>query len=296
MLNDWDNIRFFLAVAETGSLSAAAKQVGSTQPTVGRHISILEERTGLRLFDRGREGLRLTRQGLALLDTARKMKDAAEAFSLQGDALDETASGTIRISSNAQLGQFLFHHLRDLKDHLPSIQIELVTSQLDPNLSRREADINLRFCLPDAGNLIARKMGAMDFAVYATAAFVDRHPEALDERRFSLPHWVVFDEKNQLETGNSWLTKKLSATPHYRTDTVQNQRTAILSGAGMGVMPAFSAIADPRLVEVGKIDNGLRSTIHMIIHQDLRHTPLVKASSNALVRIFNQFGKDLLVP
>lgn len=293
MAYNWDHIRYFLAVAETGTLSSAARKLGSTQPTVGRHISQLEDAMGLRLFDRMPDGFRLTDAGADLLSVARKMSEAASEFSLKQAGLTEL-NGCLRLSSNHQCAPFLTQILPELLSDFPKVRFELLASQRDANLSQREADLLIRFCIPEFGDLIARKLAVMEFAIYAHTDFAARHPDCLGDNRYSMSEWVHFDDEHITETGEKWLAQKLRSNAVLRVSDLSLLQSSLRNGLGMGLLPCYMGDRDPALVRVSETIPEARSTLHLLVHRDLRKVPLIRKSMDALVNLFQHHETILL--
>lgn len=173
---DWNHARAFLVTAEEGSLSAAARALGQTQPTLGRQVAALEEELGVLLFDRVGRGLRLTDSGRTLLTHLRGMGDAAAKVSLGAAAMASSAEGHVTITA----GDFIAVHtlppiLSRLHRAAPGITIEIVVSNAVQNLRLREADIAIRHVRPDDPQLFARKVGEEMARCYATRDYLDRH-------------------------------------------------------------------------------------------------------------------------
>jgi DNA-binding transcriptional LysR family regulator len=141
---NWDDLRIFLAVAREGNLSAAARSLRVTQPTVGRRLRALEQRLAARLFDRLSEGFVPTVAGAELLPLAEEMERSAEALERRQASLADTVSGTVRISVMEAMARFLAEFMLDLRGRLPEIEIELAFTHLGANLSKREADLLIR--------------------------------------------------------------------------------------------------------------------------------------------------------
>ncbi len=162
---DWNLIKTFLAVAETGTLLAAAEALRLSQPTVGRHIDELEAATGLTLFIRGRRGMALTEAGLSLLDDARSMAKEADHFLLRASGRASEASGPVRITASDIVANYLLPPiLVALKDAEPGIDIELAPSNAVANLLARDADIAIRMTRPIQNDLIAVKLNDLPWA------------------------------------------------------------------------------------------------------------------------------------
>ncbi len=172
---DWTLVRSFLATAETGSLSAAARQLGLTQPTLGRHIQELEQILGLTLFVRSQKGLVLTEAGEDLIDTARSMRESADAFLLVATGRGETVSGTVRVTASEMVATHVLPEvlLGIRRDH-PEIQFEIEASNLVGNLTRRDADIAIRMVRPTQPDLVARRVNAYAIGLFGATAYVER--------------------------------------------------------------------------------------------------------------------------
>ena len=173
----WDHIRTFHAVAQHGSLLAASRHLGLTQPTVGRHIDLLEGQLGFALFARGREGMRLTEKGADLVATASEMLGTATAFERVASGLEERVEGTIRISANEILGALILPGIIAgfIVDH-PMIEIEIDVSNDVTNLLQRDADIAVRMFRPTQNDLVARKVREVPLGLFAHESYLRRHP------------------------------------------------------------------------------------------------------------------------
>ncbi len=181
---DWNLIKTFLAVAETGTLIAAAERLRLSQPTVGRHIDELEAATGLTLFMRGRRGMALTEAGLSLLDDARGMAKEADHFLLRASGRANEVSGPVRITASDIVANYLLPPiLVALKDAEPGIDIELVPSNAVANLLARDADIAIRMTRPMQNDLIAVKVNDFAMGTYAHERYLAKAgvPEAVDD-------------------------------------------------------------------------------------------------------------------
>lgn len=179
---DWNQVRAFLATAEEGSLSAAARALGQTQPTLSRQISALEEALGVTLFERGRRATRLTETGSDLLEHVRVMGDAAQHISLLASGQSERISGRVSITATNVM---LTHHLADTIAHIraiaPEVQLDLIASDSVLDLTKREADIAIRHARPTQEALVARLIREFKAFIYTSPAYVERHgiPETI---------------------------------------------------------------------------------------------------------------------
>jgi DNA-binding transcriptional LysR family regulator len=181
---DWNDYRFFLAVAETGRLSAAARRLKVSQPTVGRRLAELEGRLGARLFDRLPDGFRLTLAGERILDLARRMAEDARAIEHRVAGEDEQLHGSVLLATPEGLGTYwLAPRLEWLRSRHPRIDLELVVGTGALDLLRREADVALRIGPPGADDVVGRRLGCIRCGRFAAQGYLERHgaPERLED-------------------------------------------------------------------------------------------------------------------
>ncbi len=172
---DWNRAKAFLVTAEEGSLSAAARALGLTQPTLGRQVSALEEELGVVLFQRVGRGLTLTPSGLELLDHVRAMGDAASAVSLTSFGQSYSIEGTISIAASETYAAVLLPPIiAKLRKLEPRIDIEIVVSNAPSDLRRREADIAIRNFRPTEPDLVAKKIKDVPARLYAAPSYLEK--------------------------------------------------------------------------------------------------------------------------
>jgi len=192
---DWSLVRAFLAVARLGSLSAAARELGLSQPTLSREIQALETATGLNLFRRTTQGLALTEQGQGLLEAATEMHEAADRFQRQAAGLSTTLEGDVRISANEIIGTYLLPPaITAFRADHPGVHVDIVISNRASSLSKREADIALRMFRPTQPDLVARRLPDLELGFYAHRDYISRHGSPQDFDSF-LQHTIIgYDE------------------------------------------------------------------------------------------------------
>ena len=155
---DWNLIKSFVTVAETGSLSAAARKLSASQPTLGRHIGELEQALGVTLFRRGRSGYALTEAGGTLFERGKAVSEQASAFSLLALGSVEAIEGTVRIAASEVVAAYVLPEMMArLGIEEPGIEVEIVASNRVENLLRRDADIAIRMVKPAQNELMARR-------------------------------------------------------------------------------------------------------------------------------------------
>ena len=183
-LIDWNQLRAFLAAAEAGSLSAAARQLGLSQPTLSRQVAAIESRLGVTLFERVGKTMQLTVAGLDLLEHARAMGAAADALSLAASGQAQAVEGVVTVSASDVVAACLLPPMvRQLRHSAPGIALELVPSNAFSDLLRREADIAIRHAKPEQPELIARFIRQARAHFYASHAWVQAngHPRSAQD-------------------------------------------------------------------------------------------------------------------
>jgi DNA-binding transcriptional LysR family regulator len=278
----WDLYRSFLGVMTHGSLSAAARALGLTQPTIGRHVEALEDALGGPLFTRSPGGLKPTDMALALRPHAESMASAAEALirTASGDA--DRVAGVIRLTASEIMGaEVLPPILTDFHELYPEVVIEMVLSNRQEDLLRRDSDIAVRMVRPTQDALLARRIGAVDLGLFAHRRYVERHgvPDMLTDP----DHFAVgFDRDASVARAvalNLPLDRDFFA---YRSDSDLAQLAALRAGFGIGGCMFGIARRDPNLVQVLP---GLGFALEMwvVMHEDLKASRRMKLMFDHLV-------------
>ena len=191
---DWNQARAFLATAEEGSLSAAARALGLTQPTLGRQVASLEDQLGVTLFERVGRSLSLTQSGLELLDHVRTMGDAASRISLAASGQSQRIEGHVCITATDAVSVYLLPDaLKRLRDAAPGIEVEVVASNEVQDLRRREADIAIRHGRPQHPDLIAKLVRETSLRLYASSEYLDRYGRPASAGELSEAAFIGFD-------------------------------------------------------------------------------------------------------
>lgn len=173
---DWNQLKAFLETAETGSLSAAARKLGLTQPTLSRQVAAIEQRLGVTLFERAGKRMVLTATGLDLLEHVRKMGSAADALGLAATGRSQNVEGVVSVSASDMVAAHLLPRLvRRVRQEVPGIAIEVIATNAISDLQRREADIAIRHVNPDRPDLIARLIRQASACFYASKDWVATH-------------------------------------------------------------------------------------------------------------------------
>jgi DNA-binding transcriptional LysR family regulator len=251
-MNDWNHIRAFLAVADTGSLSEAASRLKVSQPTLGRYINALEHNIGESLFVRSRSGMALNQTGLALVDDARAMAAEADRFSLKAAGRENRISGTVRITASDVVATYLLPKiLSELRDAESAIDIELVPSNNIQNLLSRDADIAIRMVRPTQNDLIARKVNELDMATWAHERYLAKHgrPETVADL---FGHRIIgYDRLDMMiNVMRQRGVKVVREDFAFRTDDQVAYWELLKAGAGIGFGSTYLARQTPELVQI----------------------------------------------
>jgi len=280
----WDHYRTLLAVLDDGSLSAAARTLGLTQPTAGRHIEALEQEIGAPLFTRSAGGLAPTETALALRPHAEAMAAAAEALARTASGEAEAMRGVVRVTAAEIVSvEVLPPILTGFHEVYPEVVIELAASDLQEDLLRREADIAVRMVRPTQGALLARRIGSVKLGLYAHRRYLEAHgvPRRLDDPGIAA---IGFDR--DLTMQRALAERQVSLTRDrfaFRADNNLAQLAALRAGFGIGACQAPLAARDPDLVPV--LDNVFRYELEMWVamHEDLKSSRRMRAMFDWLV-------------
>ena len=275
---DWSLVRGFLAVADTGSLSGAARLLGISQPTLGRQVKTVEAQLGVELFHRRPKGFELTETGAALIEHARAMQEAAHRIALTASGRSASLSGTVRIT--ASLAMSMYHLpdvVADIRKAEPDIQIDLVPSDSTSNLLFREADIAVRMYRPRQLDLVTRHLGDIELGIFGSRVYFERRgrPETLEDL---LSHdFVGYDTKPEIldgfRTAGIKFSRQWFAT---RCDNDAVYWELVRAGCGLGFVHAGVGRGWPGMEEV-KLDLLLpRLPVWLTAHKAMRHTPRLR--------------------
>lgn len=286
----WDLYRSLLAVLRAGSLSGAARAIGLTQPTVGRHIHALERALCVPLFTRSQHGLIATEAALELRPYAESLEATAAAL-LRTASGRTGSSGTVRITASEVIGaEVLPSILADLRDAHPELVIELVLSNRTQDLLHREADIAVRMVRPTQQALLARHVGDMAIGLYAHRRYVDRHGTPGSAAELARHAVIGFDQENaftrSLRARGLALDRKMFAL---RTDSDLAQLAALRAGCGIGACQSGIARRDPDLIPVLPAAFSLKLEIWVAMHADLRRSARCRIVSEALTQGLSRY-------
>ncbi len=279
---DWTLVAAFLAVCRTGSLSAAARRLHLSQPTVRRHVEELEARLGAALFTRGPTGLTPTPTGTLLVPHAEAMEAGAFAFARTASGDAGEIRGPVRLTCSEVHGtEVLPRLLQPLLAAHPGLQVELVPTNDTQNLLRRDADVALRFAPPAQDALLARKVAPVALGLFAAPALVERHGPPRDYADYARRIPAVWDDRRDLlARGYAALGLAPPETVALRTDSDLAQLAAIRAGIGAGIAQVQLAAGLVRLLP----DLAPAMPAWVVTHEDLRRVARVRAVFDHLVQ------------
>ena len=275
---DWNRARAFLVTAEEGSLSAAARALGMTQPTLGRQVTALERELGVVLFERVGKGLELTPGGLELLEHVRAMGQAATLVSLAASGQTQGVEGNVCISASEVYAAYVLPPIMaKLRKLAPNIQVEIVASNETSDLRRREADIALRNFQPDQPDLIARKLTDVSARLYASLVYLEQlgHPKTPQD--LEQADFIGFDTSDRLMNALNGMGLPVSKRNFPLLSASQiAQWQMVKQGLGIGIMPEEIGDGEPLVQQVLPDFPPLVFPIWLTTHRELRNSRRIR--------------------
>ncbi|SNT08513.1 DNA-binding transcriptional regulator, LysR family [Noviherbaspirillum humi] len=287
---DWNDLKYFLAVARHGGLTGAAASLDTSPSTVSRHIASLEKKLGNTLFVRHQTGYAMTDDGSALFSRTEQVEQAVMATERSAaQAAQRQMSGQVRLATTEMLALHLVvPNLPQFHSAYPRLQVEIVVALVRANLTRREADLALRVVPPseddDAGDYVANRIGDLRFAMYGERRAVES--VSAKAAAWQEMDYVSWDEAAANLPVARWIASAFGGKrPLFACNSMQAQYTAIRAGLGIGLLPCFVADRDPALaripVPIALPSNGL----WLVYHRDLKGSQRVLALRNFIAEL-----------
>ena len=294
---DWDDYKYFSAVAATRSVRAAAEQLDVNPSTVSRRLEHFEQRLGVQLFTRSPRGLTITPEGAEVIAGVNEI--AADLGNIEGKLIgqDQRLSGLVRVVIPEVIAlSLLVKDLSRFQDAYPDIEISLVPGHQRPNINIREADVLIEVTDHPAENLVGRSLSPIAIAAYGSQELIDR-----DTRAGILPGgedniWVDYLADSEMSRVSRRLRAAHAANAriHVRNHSLLLQLEAVRQGLGYAFLPCILAESDPGLLRVGNIPPVLGPSMWMLTHPDLRSTKRVKVFMDFVRDIFDRRAHELL--
>jgi len=277
-ITNWDGLRFFLAAAETGSISSAARLLQANQSTVSRHIDALEKTLGEKLFQRSVKGLIFTAKGQAVFEQTQLIQQSINKIQQPAPDDDDSASGTVRLSLPEGLGQeVLIPALSDFYQRYPKIKLIFNLSATTANFTQAEADVSVRLFCPQEEQLIVKSLGEMKMGLYASKAYQKVHglPTRLKDLR---KHKVItYGDHLSILPENQWLLNHSDDLQRVlSSDSTVTRFKATVSGAGISLQPVIMARTDGRLIPLFAAAKMPAHEVWLVYPQDIQYVSRIR--------------------
>jgi DNA-binding transcriptional LysR family regulator len=277
-LMDWDDLKHFLAVARSGSLTEAARELKTSAATVGRRIAALETKLGARLFDRQQTGYTLTESGEAIRLKAEDVEGGILAVEREALGRDSRVVGKVRVATTGDIATLVIApQLPNFRTRFPGLVLEIVASPEVVNLTRRDADVALRTVRPMQGDFVVRRVGSWNCALYARRSYADTRGLKAGTTDLSKAEIITWNEESAHLRGGPWFSEHAALSAIAFT---ANQRrihhAACKAGLGVAILPCLAADRDSDLVCLVPAERVISVDLWLVVHRDLVRTPRVR--------------------
>jgi DNA-binding transcriptional LysR family regulator len=286
---DWDDLRFFLSISRSGSLSAASRSLHVAQSTVGRRLASLECSLGVRLLNRTPDGYVATAAGDDVRRHAERVEKEALTLERQVAGRDLRLAGSVRVTCAETIASSLVAPcLGSLQDSHPDITVELMATPRDPSLSMREADISIRLTLPEQHDLVVRRVGSLAFGLYASPGYLETHGTLAYDSGCLGHRFITQSDGIDDTTQTDWLAELASrARISMRTSSHAAALASARHGAGLACLVRVCADPEDGLVrlEPPLLTSPIPSEgIWLAVHKDNRDNPRIRVTLDHIAR------------
>jgi DNA-binding transcriptional LysR family regulator len=285
---DWNDFRYFLAIARAGSFAGAARELGVEHTTVGRRLTALETALGTRLFVRGPEGLTITAAGRDVLPLCEEIAARAQAIERRVAGESDRVEGTVRVAVSEALSGYFIKQSGALRDRHPGLTVEMLIGNQASDLLRGEADLAVRARPVTEPDLVARKLVSAGWSMYASADYLARRGMPPAPETLAGHDVIAFDDSMARTPGRIWFdTHAKGCNVAMRGNSLVAVLNAALSGLGLAVLPCFLAEGDPE-PRLRRLTPRVLDTrdIHLVVHPDLARVARVRAVMDFIVELF----------
>lgn len=280
----WDDFRFFLAIAEAGTITEAARSLNVSYSTTSRRLNVLEEFLGARLFERMAAGYKLTEAGADLLESAKKMEAEFEQVARGVIGRDARLSGSLRFATTDALVLRFMPELADFTRQYPEIEIDLLSTPEPAELAMREAEVAMLVTNQPPEVLIGRRLARLPSALYAGRSYCDSAPDFED---LAAHTWIAWDESMRHIPAARWMRENVpGARVVCRVNTGVALQAAVREGVGVAHLLCCIADGDPELRQLRPPEPALETSLWLLTHEDLTTT--------GRVRVFLDFMADAI--
>ncbi|MGI9353677.1 MAG: LysR family transcriptional regulator, partial [Rhizobiaceae bacterium] len=276
---DWDDLRFILAVAESGSAVAAAKKIGVNPSTIQRRIARFEEQNGIRLFERRRRGLHPTPECRNIVVEVSQINERVMAMSRDMLGGDLRLEGLLRVTSTETfLTQTVAEQFAEFRRIHPAIELEVTLTNTRLNLSRQDADIAIRPSRAPHETLVGQRIAGLGFALYGVEALVGDLPEVPDLKTLRNLPWIGAGEVLAAAPSHEWIANNIPhETVGLTIDTFPAMVTCALAGTGVALLPCSLADTQPALLRRELPGERLQTSVWILTHPEIRNAARIKA-------------------
>ncbi len=282
---DWDDLKIALAIGRAGSLSGAARRLGVNHATVFRRLKAMEEKIGVRLFEKLPDGYAPTPAGEEAIAVAGGFEEGVTALERRIVGRDLAPSGTVRLTTVSELLiDILPPMIASFHRRHPGIRLDVIADPGQANLSRRDADVAIRFTSTPPETLVGRRIALAKAAVYASTRYLEERGPigALADER-----WIGFDDSLAHLGSARWLDALLAGRqPVAGSNVMLGVRQLVAAGLGLGILPCLEGDTVPGLVRVKEPEPDWHTEVWLLTHPDLRQTARVRA-------VMDHFGEEL---
>ncbi|MCP4908833.1 MAG: LysR family transcriptional regulator [bacterium] len=272
---EWDDLRYFLAVADSGSFNQAALVLGVSYSTVTRRVNALEDRIGVRLFDRNRGGHDLTAAAEEMANVARRMDGEIRSLARQLSGRDQRMSGRIRVAIAEMLALTYMQDLAAFRHEYPEIEVDLVAASEHADLACLEVDIALRAGNHPPDELVGRRLEMLPVAIYASEEYLARRPADLE---LAAHTWISPNGGFTQLASHAWMLKHAQdAHVAMRVHSGTTLLAAVREGIGIAHLFCAMGDAQPELRQIRPPEPELETALWILTHDDLRTTPRIRA-------------------
>ena len=282
---NWNDLQYIMAVAENGSLSAAARELGVNHATVLRRITAFENTHQIQLFERHPTGYRLNPQSHYMLSVLEGMRENVAGLERSISGLGYPQEGNIRITSTDTLSQhFLIPHISDLSTLHPRLNIELLSTNHRLDLAQMDAEITIRPTLALPDDLVGEKVSRMLFKPYATPAYWESNPSD----RIADHTWIAVSEPLTFSPVGRWQEEHNAGAGVFHSDSFLTMQQFVQNHVGIGILPCFVADQSDLLCGDKRFDFVLATDIWAATHRDLAESPWISELIGYFFEIFKQ--------
>ena len=276
---EWDDLKYFLAVARSGSLTESGRALRTSSATVARRIAALEHHLGARLFDRRQSGYVLTESGKAIRLRVQDAEEAVLAVERQALGRDLRPSGKVRVATTDDIATLIVApQIAELRTRFPQITLEIIARQDVANLTRRDADVALRLARPTHASYLIRKVGQWNLALYAAKSYVKANSLRPGLRDVSKVAFITWTAEGSHFVGGPWLREHArDSVVALTASTRRIHYAACKAGIGAAILPCVEADRDRDLVRLLRPSRVSSMPIWLVVHRDLARTPRVRA-------------------